>query len=274
MKKLIIHADDAGLSQAHNEATLRAVEEGVCTSYSIMMPCAWAYDMVRIANAHPHHDAGIHLTLTCEWHNYRFGPVAGAGSVPSLVDEYGHFFRTRDQLAEYAASEEVEIELRAQINYALKLGLQPTHLDSHMYSVGARQDFLDIYRRLGREFGLPVQLSQGLLRHVRNNHQRIVPLGSETLVDHVHLATFAQFQRRGIVAHYRSVLKNLPNGLNILLVHPAINSAEMRAITVDHPNFGAAWREIDHDFLLSAASHSLITELGIELMDWRSISAG
>ena len=91
-KLLIIHADDAGLSHSENRATIQSLEQGVVNSYSIMVPCPWFYEMANFAKNNPQYDCGVHLTLTCEWENYKFGPVLPITDVPSLVDENGFFF--------------------------------------------------------------------------------------------------------------------------------------------------------------------------------------
>jgi predicted glycoside hydrolase/deacetylase ChbG (UPF0249 family) len=150
-KLLIIHADDAGLSHSENMATIQALEKGIVNSYSIMVSCPWFYEMAQYAKNNPNVDNGIHLTLTCEWENYRFGPVLPASEVPSLVDADGYFYKTRQELRRCASVEDVAKELNAQIEKAYKFGLQPTHIDSHMYSVGANPEFLTIYRALGKK---------------------------------------------------------------------------------------------------------------------------
>ena len=143
-KLLIVHADDAGLSHSQNMATIQSLEKGIVNSYSIMVPCPWFYEMAVFAKNNPQFDNGIHLTLTCEWENYKFGPVLPVSEVPSLVDEYGHFYKKREQLREKASAEDVKNELQAQIKKAIKFGIKPTHMDSHMYSVGASSKFFDI----------------------------------------------------------------------------------------------------------------------------------
>lgn len=94
-KLLIIHADDAGLSHWENGATIQALKKGIVNSYSIMVPCPWFYEMASFAKENPQFDNGIHLTLTCEWENYKFGPVIPIREVSSLVDQNGYFHKSR-----------------------------------------------------------------------------------------------------------------------------------------------------------------------------------
>ena len=160
-KVIIMHVDDLGMSYSSNMGTIRAIEDGLANSGSIMMPCPWVPGIIRYNKEHPEMDFGLHLTLTSEWDDYRWGPVAGVNCVPTLADEQGKLWDNVPLVIKNASPEDVEEELRAQIDLAYRMGIKPTHLDSHMGTLFAKTEFLQIYIKLGIEYGIPVLLPAG-----------------------------------------------------------------------------------------------------------------
>ncbi|MGA0555221.1 polysaccharide deacetylase family protein [Larkinella sp. VNQ87] len=160
-KVVIFHVDDAGMFLSANQGTIKSIENGVATSTSIMMPCAWAASFVNYVLKHPTIDAGIHLTLTSEWKDYRWTPLAGIKQVPSLTDREGALWPSVAEVVKNASPDEVETEMRAQIDRALNMGLKPTHLDSHMGTLFATPAFLERYIKVGVEYGIPVMFPGG-----------------------------------------------------------------------------------------------------------------
>lgn len=142
---VIFHVDDAGMSHSSNQGAIEAVEGLIATSTSLMMPCGWIPEMAQYVVAHPAVDSGVHLTLTAEWAKYRWSPLAGYGDVPGLVDLEGSLWGGVEQVAMNATADEVDAEMRAQVARAEMLGIPITHLDSHMGTVFAREDYFQRY---------------------------------------------------------------------------------------------------------------------------------
>lgn len=265
---LMIHADDAGLSCSENAATIEALETGIVNSYSIMVPCPWFLDMAHFAKHHPQYDCGIHLTLTCEWKHYKFGPVLPYLEVPSLVNEHGFFHAKREMVKKLAKPQEVKKELKAQIDRALKAGIKPTHLDSHMYTLGLTEELLEVYRQLGKEYHLPIFLSDQLLADVGNPNAL---QESDNIVNAVHIGSFKAMENTGLEELYIQIINNLEAGLNVILIHPAFDNMEMKQVCMDHPNFGSLWRQMDFDFFTDSNTVGLLKEKNIKPITWQEI---
>lgn len=160
-KVLILHVDDAGMSFDSNEGAINAMTKGVANSVSVMMPCPWVPAFVRFLKAHPETDAGLHLTLTSEWDNYRWGPLQGKPAVPGLVDKEGALWPSVAEVVMHAKPEEVYAEIKAQLDRARSMGFEPTHLDSHMGTLFASPGFMQVYVKLGVENKIPVMMPAG-----------------------------------------------------------------------------------------------------------------
>lgn len=158
---LILHVDDAGMSWDSNTGAQRALTAGVATSVSVMMPCPWVPGFVRFLKTNPTVDAGLHLTLTSEWDDYRWGPLLGKPAVPGLVDGQGALWPQVADVVAHAKADEVEAEILAQISRARAMGFEPTHLDSHMGTLFATPEFLERYIKVGISQQIPVMFPGG-----------------------------------------------------------------------------------------------------------------
>lgn len=160
-KVLVLHIDDAGMSWDSNQGAMQAIEKGVASSVSMMMPCSWISGFFRYLKDHPDTDAGVHLTLTSEWEDYRWGPLSGKSVTPGLVDNEGALWASVEEVVKNASADEVEKEIRAQIERARVMGFEPTHLDSHMGTLFASPQFLERYIKVGIEYKIPVMFPGG-----------------------------------------------------------------------------------------------------------------
>ena len=269
-KLLIIHADDFGLAQSENAATIAGLEQGAINSSSIMVPCPWFPDSAAYARTQPTTDLGVHLTLTSEWQYYRWRPVLPAREVPSLVDEQGFLHESVEKLIQNATAQDIEKELRAQIERGAQFGLAPTHLDSHMFSLVAKPDFLQVYLELSRTYKLPILLNQAFIQRTARYDISPYVTDADILVDQLYSAEPADYED-GLPNFYAHTLENLQPGLSVILVHPAYDNAEMQAITVNHPFWAADWRQHDFDFFASNHGRDLLQTNQIQLITWREI---
>ncbi|MDR8391369.1 polysaccharide deacetylase family protein [Aliifodinibius sp. S!AR15-10] len=268
-KLLIIHADDLGVSHSENAASITAMEEGTVNSASIMVPCPWFPEIAAYARQHPDKDFGLHLTLTSEWTDYKWGPVTSTDKVPSLVNDKGYFYSTVDSLVMHADPEEVELEIRNQIEKAYRAGINVTHLDAHMYALRSTPELLDVHIKVGREYELPV-----LLTYEEDVVKEFVETEGLTekdvVVDNLYMAMQEEYDN-GITNYYVELLNNLEPGLSCLLVHTAHDNEEMKAVTRGHIYWGSAWRQMDFYFFTSDRAKQLLKENNIHLVTWREI---
>ncbi|MCW5922984.1 MAG: polysaccharide deacetylase family protein [Saprospiraceae bacterium] len=269
-KLLIIHADDLAVAHSENQASFKAMKEGSVNSASVMVPCPWLPEVAAYAKANPNHDLGLHLTLTSEWKHFKWGPVSDCGELGGLVDSNGYFFDNCTSFASQAKPEAVEAELRAQIEKAKAMGIEPTHLDSHMGCLFFQNPTLfGIYLKIGREYGIPTMVGRDLLSMLPDPFKQAMT-EKDIVLDRILSASPDDYQK-GMANYYTSVLQNLQPGVSIILIHTAYDDAEMKGVSIDHPDWGAAWRQADYDFFTSDACRNLLKEQNIQLITWREI---
>ena len=269
-KLLILHADDLGVSHSEDSASIYCLEKGYVSSASIMVPCPWFSEIADYAVKHPDADLGIHLTLTSEWKYYKWRPVAGSDNVKSLTDERGFFFDNLDSLGKKAKLADVETELRSQIEKAIQAGVHPTHLDSHMGSSFFNKDFIKIYLKLAHEYHLPCLLNVNAFKLLYHVDISDLITDKDVVTNNVFMA-FPPNEPQQRAAYYTHLLNTLPAGLNCIILHAAYNDDEMQAITEDHPDYGAAWRQADFDFFSSDACKKVLAANNIHLITWKEI---
>ncbi|NAS13214.1 polysaccharide deacetylase family protein [Poritiphilus flavus] len=268
-KLLIIHADDLGVTHSENMASIEGLEKTPVNSASIMVPCPWFPEIADYARKNSSRDLGVHLTLNSEWNYYKWGPVSSVDAVPSLVNKDGYFYASVDSLLSVGKAEEVEIELRNQVKKAYQSGIDLTHLDAHMGAAASRPDYLAAYMKIGKEFQLPVLLD-GRIYQIQDQGVKDLLDERTVVMDNILGAAPSDFDQ-GMAAYYKSVLNNLSPGLNCLLIHLAYDDEETRAVTVDHPYWGAEWRQADVDFFSSQECKELLEEQNIILVTWREL---
>jgi predicted glycoside hydrolase/deacetylase ChbG (UPF0249 family) len=269
-KLLIIHADDLAMAHSKNVATFKSMKEGVVTSASVMMPCPWVLEVLELDSAHPEADLGIHITLTAEWKHYKWGPLSGKDEVPSLVTAAGYFHDNVPDFAAAAKIDEIEREVRAQVEYAKKLGLEFSHFDGHMNSMTATDEIKELYVRLGNEYGVPVRVHQHAGAEVSSEELKQALGNYPANLTEIYGAPPETYPD-GMVEYYNDVLRNLSPGLNLLVLHIAYDDPEMQAITVEHPHWGALWRQIDFDWATSPETKAILEEEGIVLIDFSDV---
>ena len=268
-KLLIVHADDLGMAHSINRASIKGLESGLVSSASIMVPCPWLPEIAAYARSHRDADLGLHLTLTSEWALYRWGPVLPRERVPSLLDSKGYLYPTESEAAAHIDPKEAEAEIRAQIARAKALGIEPTHLDSHMGTLYQTQALFETLLRVARD--------NKLLTRVSREWFTTTPylpslLGPDDVVVNSIISIEPDVPAEGWSKFYADALKNLKPGVTEMIVHLAYDDEEMRGVAFEHPNWGSEWRQRDFQFVTSEAFRRLLRENNVKLVTWRDIS--
>jgi predicted glycoside hydrolase/deacetylase ChbG (UPF0249 family) len=248
-KTLLIRCDDIGMCHSVNAAMKELIESGLVLSASVMFPCAWYQEAVDILKAHPEITVGIHLTLNAEWKNYRWGPIAGRDRVPSLVNKDGYFFPSRATFfANDPKPEEVEIELRAQIERAINSGLKISYMDYHMGTAVDKPELRAIVEKLAKEFNLGISRYFG---EIDAPIMYAVPITEK---------------KDSLVR----IVKNLdPNKVNLLVCHIGKDYPELQAM-IDMNSFGlpemSKHRNAELNALLDAKKENIFEKDNVKLI--------
>ena len=265
-KLLILHADDLAVAHSVNSASFDALDKNAVTSASIMMPCPWTTEVAAYAKAHPDADLGLHLTLTSEWRTYRWGSVASANQVESLLDPAGTLWSDTPQVAQHAKPAETEREFRAQLERALALGIRPSHLDTHMGSAFASPAIFAAYIKVAHENHLPF-----LAVRAPAAEQFLSMLSEKDIVLDSIVMAAAGIKAEQWNEFYSNAIRTLKPGLTEMIVHLGHDDAELQAITVDHPDYGSAWRQRDYDFVISPQFKQSLQDNHVILVKWKDL---
>ncbi len=257
--RLLVRADDIGMNHASNMGVVGSCTDGIARSVELMVVTPWLPEAAAMLAANPGIDVGVHIAFTSEWAGIKWRPLTPC---PSLVDELGYFHPFSSptpstpglslaQIAETIDITEMEAELRAQIELALKiLPGRITHITGHM-GWAVRPDIAQMAERVAADYSLPYSAE---IR--RLGLQRLPVGGFDTRAEQT--------------ADFLEALRALEPGKTYLYVeHPALDTPEMRAVgnppAIDNV---AADRQSVYDMFTSEEARSIIAEKGIELVSY------
>jgi len=264
---LIVNADDVGMSHGANVAVRTGMEQGLITSGSIMVPCPWFEEIAVYATANPSRDFGLHLTHTSEWKVYKWGPVSNRAEIPGLLTPQGYLWPDIEPIYKNATPAQAETEARAQVRKALDRGIDVTHLDSHMGALQYDMRYHAVYRKLAREFDLPIRMgNQDLLASMGGGHLR-GELDADGTIYPDYLIHQQRKQGEAVDVYWKRMITELKSGVTELYIHPAVAGEEMQHIT-------GSWKERDteyHLFTDDASVKQLLDQRGVKRIGWRAL---
>ena len=188
--------------------------------------------------------------------------------MPSLVDEYGYLYATTEEAVKNAKPEEVEIELRAQVEMALAHGLKPTHLDSHM-GVLFNPALFEVYLKVGAEYGIPIFIPK---RQLMAGYPE---LAESVKVDDFKIDSFwgagPQIKEDNWTQAYVDFVNNLPEGTTLMILHLGYDDSELEAMMGKDIGWGSAWRQRYTDAMMSAEFQEAIKKNNVVLINYREL---
>ncbi len=256
--RLIVKGDDMGAGHGVNVATIDAHQNGILTTTNVIVPGAWFPEAVRMINDNPRLDVGVHLALTSEWTNVKWRPLT---HVPGLVDADGFFqpaVHPREGFGPGASIEEspwtleqIEQELRAQLELALRHLPQATYTWPHMLFTSVDPSVGDLTSRLTAEYGLVTPFDLGI------QWVGMVYQGSDS----------GEVKAANLAAR----LETLEPGLWLHIDHAATDDPEIRAF--GHPGYEdvAADRSANVVAWKSPLVREVVERRGIVLTNYREI---
>jgi len=261
---VVVHADDVGMCGATVDAFLELAETDLVSSGSLMVPCPWFPEAAIRCRSRSDLDIGVHLTLTSEWTGYRWGPISTWDRGSGLIDDEGYFHRSHTSwgpIDRTAARREVD----AQLDRALAAGIDVTHADTHMFSL-LHGSLAEDYVELGLARRTPILLTRGRAWVAALSKARIDELEEQEglpvfdLVRQVYL----DCPSPAALSLAKQMFEALPTGLTYLIIHPALDTPELRAITS-----GWAHRVADYEAFRDPELARHVRGLGIEIVGWK-----
>lgn len=274
-RAVIIHTDDIGMCQASLAAFADLWEFGLISCGATMVPCPWFPSVGAYCREHPLADLGVHLTLTCEWDRYRWGPLSTRDPASGLLDDEGYFYRRSEPAQEHGDPAAVQIELQTQVERALKAGIDVTHVDTHMGTV-MHPKFILAYLQVAAQFRLPAMLPRWDEAHLRAMGldaefaamavRMVQELEAQGMPTFDHLAMMPLEDPADRVQVARQLFDQLPAGLSYFILHPAKDTPELRAIAPDW-----AARAADYAAFTSAELRDYVRNAGIHVVGYRTL---
>lgn len=248
--KIIINADDFGLTRGVSLGILDSMEKGIVTSTTALVNSSFFEEGMSEAKKRGLDSIGIHLAMTIG------KPVLPPQEIPNLVDDKGFFHKGVANLKELDY-EEVRKELKAQIERFLEFNPKPTHLDGHHHFFSFHQVFLDAILDLAAEYNLPVRCLDPKLNHIYESK------GVRT-TEGIILDFYQDNVQEDI---FKSLVLNKRDIKTVeLMCHPAYVDEELMNISSYN-----TWRKEEYNILTSETVKEFLRGNGVELINFRDI---
>jgi len=273
---LILHADDIGMCPEANISAKNYLEKGEIQSAAVMMPCPNAEEFIQWAIEHPDQDIGLHLTLTSEWKNYRWPSVTDPAEVPGLIDEEGMLYHEVVQVVQNASAEEVEKEIRAQVEKSIALGYRPDHIDTHMGTLYGSPAYTAAYTKVAMEYNIPAMVldveNPLVIETFRSQGYPMDENMIQTMKDYTlpKLDFFSSVPNGKTYEekceNFFKLIESIPPGLTEIIFHPSENTENLKTIT-------NSWqqRNWEAEMFKDEKVKNFLSEKGVVFTNWREV---
>lgn len=275
-RAVIIHTDDIGMCQASVQAFKDLWAFGTISSGSTMVPCPWFPAVAQMCRENPEMDMGVHATLNSEWQSYRWGPVSTQDAGSGLIDESGYFHGQPPVTQANAQPEAVEIEVNAQIDKALAAGIDITHVDSHLGTI-MHPKFIQSYVQSAGSRLLPSmlpRLNKQVIETMEMDEQDVAQYAPVMeileslgipLLDAILFMPLNEHSDDHIESA-RRLFGEAPVGITHLLLHPSVDTPEVRAIATEW-----ASRVANYQAFMSDEMKEILEREDIKIIGYRAI---
>jgi chitin disaccharide deacetylase len=275
-KVLLLHMDDIGMCPEANAAAERYINNDQIMSAAVMMPCPDAVTFIEWAKNHPVADIGLHLTLTSEWKTYRWSSITDPSKVPGLLDPDGKLWHEVPDVVTHASADEVEAEIRAQIEKCINLGYRPTHIDTHMGTLYGSPGYTKVFFKVAQEYNIPAnaidlsdpEIAKKFKRQGYPIDDQLIGYADNYLLpkldDFTSVPTGNTYEEKR--ANFMALVKSLKPGLTEIIFHPSTETDNLKSIT-------RSWQQRvwESDLFADPVIHQFFKQEGIIITNWKEI---
>ena len=275
-KIILLHCDDAGMCEEANIAVQSYILKGDVLSAAVMMPCPNAEEMVEWAKKHPTADIGVHLTLTSEWKSYRWATLTNPKMVPGLIDPEGKMWHDVPDVVMHATPKEVETEICAQIDKMIKLGLKPSHIDTHMGTLYGSPEFAKVFLETAVKYNIPANAIDLTNPAVAAYYRTAGYPINEEMIKYIESYPLPKLDNFGSAPdgktyeekrdNFIKLVQSLKPGLTEIIFHPSILTENLKSIT-------GSWqqREWEAQLFSDPVMKKFFADNGIIITTWTEI---
>lgn len=259
--RLIVRGDDMGFSHAADQALIRSYRNGIQTSIEVIAPSPWFPEAVKMLKHHPRADVGLHFAITSEWDNIKWRPLTDC---QSLKDEDGYFYPMLFKNKNYPGKavmdqafkvEDIEKELRAQIEMARKYIPNLSHVSGHMGSLAFTPEVKAMVQKVLSEYNLPMGNVDSEGNSINGVRFDFNDKSTEERID-------------GFI----SMLDKLENGKTYVFVeHPGLDTDELRAIHhIGYEDVAKGRQDVTNIFTSERVKEAIVRK-GIKLVSYKDV---